>query len=64
VARKKRALVLEKLSEDSGELASMIADLCGKPKIRLDGVKPTRWSQRFAASGKNRCSTAPRLRLS
>jgi hypothetical protein len=62
--RKRNPIVLNKLAKDSGELTSMLADLCGKPEIRLDGVKPARWSRRFAASGKTKCAPAPRIRLS
>jgi hypothetical protein len=63
MAKKKKLLVLKKLATDSLELPSMVHDLCGKPEIRLPGVTPMRWSERFAASGKNQCHVAPRIRL-
>jgi hypothetical protein len=52
VASRKRALVLAKLAEDSSNLASMVAELCGEPMTELGRTKPLHWSGRFSASGK------------
>ncbi len=60
--KKKKLLTLAQLAKDSDQLPAMLAELSGKPDFRLDGVK-SRWSERFAASGKNRCAIAPRIRL-
>ena len=60
--KKRKALVLEKLAEESGELASMVAELSAKLGIPRDRDLPMRWSRRFAASGKD--GAAPRIRRS
>ena len=64
VARKRATLLLHELAEDSnGELKAMVAELSGEKQER-DGVKDPHWSRRFAASGKDGCAGAPRIRMS
>jgi hypothetical protein len=53
--KKKTALVLAKLAEDSRlELTAMDGELSGAGRGQNDSaVKPGPWSRRFAASGKH-----------
>lgn len=59
--KKRKPIILQRLSKDSVDLLSMLADLCGKSEIGLEGIAPERWSRPFAAIGK--CNIAPRIRL-
>jgi hypothetical protein len=62
VIRKRSPIVLEKLPHDNdGELKEMLAEL--QSDTASDPVRPARWNRRFAASGKNKCASAPRIRL-
>jgi len=64
VARKKTAITLNKLTpESTTKLKSMVAELTGDKGVgEGSGAKPSRWSRRFAASGK--IGGAPKIRLS
>jgi len=64
VARKKTPIVLNELTRQSAvELQSMVSELTRDTAIKKnDGGKPSRWSRRFAASGKD--GIAPKIRLS
>src|SRR5258708_6090056 len=55
---KKKLIVLDKLADESAkELESMVSEL------RSDSQQDaSRWSKRFAASGKGTCSAAPKIR--
>ncbi len=56
---KKKVIVLDKLAHDSAaDLESMIADLNGQSEPQ----ESSRWSKRFAASGKGSCMFAPKIR--
>jgi len=63
VRRTRIPITLDKLSKESIVLKSMVAELIGDavPKTR-DSAKPSHWSRRFAASGKD--GFAPRILLS
>jgi len=64
VARKKTAVVLNKLTRESSiELESMVAELTGNTSTKnIDFAKRSHWSRRFAASGKG--TPAPKIRRS
>jgi hypothetical protein len=53
--REKKSVELKKLAGESrGELKEMLAELCdATPDPEVAGAKPSRWSRRFAASGKS-----------
>ena len=59
--RKHKPIVLSKLIDQSAhELRIMTAELCtGKPEKACEAGGPSRWSRRFAASGKQ--NKAPKL---
>jgi hypothetical protein len=59
--KKKKTLLLKQISKDSGELESMMADLCGESAPPSEGNPTKHWSRPFAAIGK--CELAPRVRL-
>jgi len=65
MAKKNKAIVLSRLAEDcKSELNAMVKDLERSSSRTLAETAPhTHWSQRFAASGKGRCTTAPRIRI-
>ncbi len=64
MAQKRIPIIVDKLIEDP-KLETMLADLDGGPAVHdADGVRSARWSKRFAASGKQTCAKAPRIRMS
>ena len=65
MVNKKKAIVLGRLAEDcKSELNAMVRDLERSSSRALAETAPnTHWSQRFAASGKGKCVTAPRVRI-
>jgi hypothetical protein len=64
MAKKNKVIVLGRLAEDcKSELNAMVRDLERNSSRAVAETAPnTHWSQRFAASGKGRCTTAPRIR--
>jgi len=59
--RKRNPIALTKLiGESDADLRAMLSELCNR-KPDKEGATPSRWSKRFAASGKR--APAPKLRL-
>jgi hypothetical protein len=64
MAKKNQVIVLGRLAEDrKSELNAMVKDLERSSSGALAETAPhTHWSRRFAASGKGKCTFAPRIR--
>lgn len=63
MARKRTSIKLDALEQESSiELEAMMAELTGETAAGASGAKDAHWSKRFAASGKDSCGTAPRIR--
>jgi hypothetical protein len=64
MTKKSKVIVLGRLAEDcNSELNAMVRDLERSNSPALVETGPhTHWSRRFAASGKGKCSFAPRIR--